>query len=302
MVLWNCRGLGNPSKAEAIKDLLTMEPTDILMLQETKIKGELLLNTRSTKWKFDNGKVVSVRGSAGGIGIGTFWSRKIFSLKRFYETQHWIFTELRHTSSNLTLVLFNLYVPIHYAKKREFWKSLSDFLELHNPKRIVIVGDLNIIMDPKEKRGGSYFRDPMLYIVENLMIQWDLVDFKPVKGEYTWNNNRIGENHISAKLDRFLIHSSIMMDRRIIFSKILPKLTWDHKPILLCLKEEEDLGPLPFRFSPLWVEREGFFETVQTACQKEVIGSPSFVWEQKLKNAKYALKDWIKKDLKTPTS
>eukprot|EP00253_Pinus_taeda_P001699 PITA_01699 len=286
MVSWNCRGLGNPSKVEAIKDLLKIEPTYILMLQETTIEGELLLNTSNTKWKFDNGKAVSTRVSVG--GIGTFWSGKIFLLERSYETKHWIFTELRHTSSNLLLALFNLYVPVHYAKKRECWKSLSDFLELHNPKNIVIGGDLNIIMDPKEKRGGSYTRDPMLYIVENLMLQWDLVDFKPVKGEYTWTNNRIGENRISATLDRFLTHSSIMMDRRIIFSKILPKLTSDHKPILLCLKEEEDLGPLPFRFSPLYAEREGFFETVQTAWQKEVTGSPSFMWEQKLKKCKLA--------------
>ena len=137
--------------------------------------------------------------------------------------------------------------------------------------------------------------------MENLILQWDLIDFKPVKGKYTWTNNRIGENHISARLDRFLISSSLMMDNRIVFSKILPKLTSDHKPILLCLKEEEDLGPLPFRFSPLWAGKEGFFETVQTAWRIEVSGSPSFVWEQKMKNTKKALKDWIKKSMKTPT-
>ena len=220
------------------------------MLQETKIEGDLLLNISNTKWKFDTGKVVSARGSAG--VIGTFWSKKTFSLERSHETQHWIFTELRHTTSNFTIALFNMYVPVHYVEKRECWKTLTDYLELLNPKNIFIGGDMNIIMDPKEKRGGFYTRDPMLNSVENLMLQWDLVDFKLVKGEYTWTNNRSGENHISARLDRFLTNSSIMLDNKIIFSKILPKLTSDHKPILLCLKDEEDLGPLPFRFSPLW--------------------------------------------------
>jgi exonuclease III len=163
-----------------------------------------------------------------------------------------------------------MYVPVHYEEKKECWKTLSDYLELLNPKNIVIGGDLNIIMDPKEKRGGTFYKRPFLNTVENLMLQWDLVDFKPVKGEYTWTNNRTGENHISARLDRFLTSSSIMMDKRIVFSKILPKLTSDHKPILLCLKDEEDLGPLPFDFSPLWAEREGFFETVQTAWKKKL--------------------------------
>lgn len=249
LVSWNCRGLGNPTKIEAIKHLLKMESKDILMLQETKIEGEILLNTSNTKWKFDSGKVVSARGSA--RGIGTFWSKNSFSLEKSFETQHWIYTELRHTASNLILALFNMYVPVHYDEKKECWKTLSDVLERLNPMNIVIGGDLNIILDPKEKRGGTFSRDPFLSTVENLILQLELVDFKPVKGEYIWTNNRAGENHISARLDRFLISSSIMMDKRIIFTKILPKLTSDHKPILLCLKEEEDLVPLPFRFSPL---------------------------------------------------
>eukprot|EP00253_Pinus_taeda_P009325 PITA_09325 len=223
LISWNCRGLGNPNKAEAIRDLLKMETADILMLQETKVEGETLLNTSAKKWKFDSGKAVSARGIAG--GLGTFWTKN-FSLERFLATQHWIFTELRHT--------------------------------------------------------------------------WDLVDFKPVKGKYTWTNNKTGENHISAILDRFLINSSLMMDNRIVFTKILPKLTSDHKPILLCLKEEEDLGPLRFRFNPLWAGKDGFLETVQAAWRTEVLGSPSYVWEQKMKNTKKALKDWIKKSMQSP--
>eukprot|EP00253_Pinus_taeda_P023771 PITA_23771 len=91
-----------------------------------------------------------------------------------------------------------------------------------------------------------------------------------------------------------------MMDSRIVFTKILPKLTSDHKPILICLKKEEDLGPLPFRFSPLWVGKDGFLETVKAAWSMEVYGSPSFVWEQKLKNVKIALKAWIKKSMQSP--
>ena len=43
IVSWNYRGLGNPNKAEAVKDLLKLDSTDILMLQETKIDEEALL-------------------------------------------------------------------------------------------------------------------------------------------------------------------------------------------------------------------------------------------------------------------
>jgi len=149
LVSWNCRGLGNPTKVEAIKDLMKMEPIDVLMLQETKTEGEILPNTSNTKWKFDSGKVISARGLAG--GIGTFWSRNLFTLGRFHETQHWIYTELWHTASKAKLDLFNMHVPVHYEEKKECWKTLSDYLEQCSPTNIVIGGDLNIILDHKEK-------------------------------------------------------------------------------------------------------------------------------------------------------
>ena len=48
--------------------------------------------------------------------------------------------------------------------------------------------------------------------------------------------------------------------------------------------------------------RDGFWETVSQAWTQYVEGSPSFVWEHKLKKNKYTLKIWVKKPFKTPTS
>jgi len=67
-----------------------------------------------------------------------------------------------------------------------------------------VVGDLNLIFDPKEKRDGNSCRDQMLPFVEELLLHWDLLEFKPMKGLYTWTNNRVGADHISAHLDQFL--------------------------------------------------------------------------------------------------
>eukprot|EP00253_Pinus_taeda_P016135 PITA_16135 len=281
---WNCKGLGNASKAEAIKDLLKIEPSDILMLQETKIEGGALLDINKTKWKKSAGKAVSSRGSSG--GLETLWTEDLFQLKKSHETQQWIFTELSHCTSKLSISLFNLYVPVTYSEKRDCWNSLSAFLEQHNPENIIIAGDFNIFLKTKEKRGGSSSKDPMLAFVEELLHQWDLLDYTPVRGLFTWSNNRSRLDHIAAHLDRFLVQSSIMLNKKIIKTKILPKLTSDHKPIQLLLDDEENLGPLPFHFNHLWIEREGFFNIVKEAWVKPISGSPSFVWEKKLKATK----------------
>ena len=50
LVSWNSRGLGNPSKVEVVKDILKIETLEILMLQETKIEGETLLEISKLKW------------------------------------------------------------------------------------------------------------------------------------------------------------------------------------------------------------------------------------------------------------
>eukprot|EP00253_Pinus_taeda_P028094 PITA_28094 len=244
-------------------------------------------------------KAVNSRGTSG--GLATLWNDDLFQLDNHKETQHWIQTELMHKASKLNINLFNLYVPVSYQEKRECWSSLSAYLEQTSPSNIIIAGDLNIIMKAKEKRGGTNNRDPMLNQVEELFQRWDLLDFNPIRGIFTWTNNRLGSDHISARLDRFMVQGSIMMKKKIIITKILAKLASDHKPIQLLLEDEKDLGPIPFRFSPLWIEKEGFEETIKAAWGKPVLGSPSYVWEQKLKATKLALKNWVKKTVHPPT-
>ena len=198
--------------------------------------------------------------------------------------------------------LFNLYVPVNLQEKRECWNSLAAFLNANSFSNLIIAGDLNLILNAKEKVGGVYGRDPMLNWVDNFILKWEMIDFKPKKGKFTWSNNRLGSTNISARLDHFLVQSSLLADKTVISSSNLPKITSDHKPILLQIENEEDLGPIPFRFSPLWKDRDGFMRTVILAWEIPVAGSPNYVWERKLINTKAALKNWVKLTQKKPTS
>ena len=119
--------------------------------------------------------------------------------------------------------------------------------------------------------------------VENMIHDWDLVDLKPKVGRFTWSNQRVGAVSIFARLDRFLVHGPLLDSKWMISSKILPKLASDHHPISLQFEIEEELDPIPFRFCPLWIECEGFMNIVFQVWSNFVVGSPSFVWEQKLK-------------------
>jgi hypothetical protein len=164
-----------------------------------------------------------------------------------------------------------------------------------NPiENIVIAKDLNVSLAMSEKKGGMLIRDPAREWVEDLILDWDMEDIKPSKGRFTWTNKRIGPGHIAAHLDRFLVQSSFLTLGLFASSKILPAYTFDHKPISLTLSSGENLGPISFWFSPLWTSIDGFMEMVAESRNKNVFGSPFYVWEEKLRRLKGYLKIWAK--------
>ena len=151
-----------------------------------------------------------------------------------------------------------MYVPNIFSEKRKCWDSIDSFLSLHNPRNIIIAGDLNVTLAAEEKKGGSPVRDQAREWVEDIILNWDLMDIKPPIGKFTSTNKRLGPGHIAACLNRFLIQAEFLISGLLATSKILPNCTSDHKPILLELSSEPNLGPIPFHFSPLWLLQENF--------------------------------------------
>ena len=154
-----------------------MVSRDVLLLQETKISEYILLSTISKKWKSKIGMVMGSRGTAG--GIATLWTKNVFTMEQSHITQHWLFSKLRHNSSQKSFCLFNLYVSVNSLEKRECWSTLDVYLAANSFSNIIVAGDLNIILNDEEKNGGFYGRDPMPRVVDNLILTWELIDFKP---------------------------------------------------------------------------------------------------------------------------
>ena len=159
---------------------------------------------------------------------------------------------------------------------------------------VIIAGDLNVTLSQDEKRGGSLVRDPIREIVDETMLEWDLMDIKPSLGKFTWNNKRVGPGNIVSRLDHFLVQDSFLLLGMNLSSKILPFGGSDHKPVLLEMKKDKKLGPIPFIFNPLWPNQPEFLKIVADAWSPPVTGSPFYVWEEKLRRLKKVLKGWAK--------
>jgi hypothetical protein len=118
-----------------------------------------------------------------------------------------------------------LFFPL---KKRRCWNLLREYLSSHHLENIILEGDLNVTLSLGEKKGGSIVRDPFREWVEDIILDWELEDIKPSRGNYTWSNKRIGLGHIAARLEIFLVQSSFLLLGLNVVSKILPLNASDH--------------------------------------------------------------------------
>ena len=258
-----------------MKDLVRIHKPEILLVQETKMEETATLQAGNKLWKKGPGIGNNSRGASG--GIATFWDATLYDLEDEERMLHWVFTKLIHKHSGRNVSLFNLYVPVLYSKKKDCWSMLESFLNLQQLENIIVAGNLNVTLAANEKKGGTLVRDPSREWVEDIILGWDLIDIKPVKGKFAWKNKRLGPGHVAARLDRFLVHSSFLSMGLLASSKILPHCTSDHKPILLELALDQDLGPIPFRFIPLWIQHEDFLQVVSDSWKTQIKGSMSFI-------------------------
>ncbi len=68
----------------------------------------------------------------------------------------------------------------------------------------------------------------------------------------------------------------------------------DHKLVAIVMGKIKNQGPLPFRYSSIWDINTEINE-IKESWEPRVSGSPQYIWETKLKNARIKLKEWEEK-------
>ena len=117
IVSWNCRGLGETNKVEAIKDIIKYERPNILLIQETKMSDVEVLALSHLFWTNSQGNAISSRGALG--GIETLFSSK-YVIKNVKENQNWLLTEFQEKDDSNVNYVCNVYGPTHYRDKQSF--------------------------------------------------------------------------------------------------------------------------------------------------------------------------------------
>jgi exonuclease III len=115
LLSWNYRGFVNKSKAKSLRDLKTMSNPSVILLQKTKMKVSMVLETTKKVFKFSGGIVVRSQGTSG--SIATLWDEHILTLEVILENQSWLLTVLKNKDSGNTITFINVYMPNSYKDK-----------------------------------------------------------------------------------------------------------------------------------------------------------------------------------------
>ena len=228
VISWNCRGLNRDSARDALRGLVRRNNPDILVLMETKMSYGRMQDLRSS-FGFWGGEAVSANGLAGGFCI---WWRRGLVVDIWKLNKNMVWAVIRGSTRNKDWDLFGIYGPPYACDKNAFWDSLnSSISKMGRPW--LLMGDLNVILDPRDKQGGS----PVVWasgsILRKFLHHSGGLELRSRGSHFTWSNTRGFGHRIRERLDRAFASP----DWFCLFSKagvrVLPAIGSDHNPILM---------------------------------------------------------------------
>ncbi|KAK6134544.1 hypothetical protein DH2020_031714 [Rehmannia glutinosa] len=134
-------------------------------------------------------------------------------------------------------------------------------------------GDFNETIRLGERKGGRFRPISASINFQSTLEECELSDFQFTGHKFTWNNKREGTGNIQARLDRFLSNFRWKNIFPNAITAHLPFEKSDHRPILIRLGGNQNMGVFskgikPFRFEPFWIREEEYLSVVKRACYR----------------------------------
>ena len=261
LISWNVRGLSDAVRRRRLKQELLQLHWDVLLLQETKLKG---YNFRSFDLMFRNHFIL--HGSSGeGRGFVSIVVKPGWKVvgKGISESGRWIWCDLEDGKDVWRVI--NVYAPNDPGGRVRMWEEVRGVLE---GRLGMMGGDFNMVTRDEDrvprkrcKLGGEERGKWDL-----LMASGDFRDLGEEKREITWTNKQEGDRAVCKRLDRWYLINCPENSRRVRFRVCSERVLSDHYPIWGEIGGSEGDRKIQSRFraDPKWFEISRFQSSIRT--------------------------------------
>ncbi|XP_071727035.1 uncharacterized protein [Rutidosis leptorrhynchoides] len=251
-------GSGKESKIGEFKKLLFHEKPDVVALQETKCAS-----------------------------VDNKWNTEEFIAEQSVIEEFFIAIKGKWKGRDDESIIVNVYGPHKDTNKVKMWASLEKFVGDYDVAWI-LCGDFNEVREQSERQNCDFIERRVIWFNE-FINKSSLIEV-PLGGK---RFTRICDNGIKfSKLDRFLISEKTNHLWEELSALVLERKLSDHCPIVL-RDRVIDFDPKPTKVFDEWLEAKGCEQVIKEAWSKKIEGRrPDCIFRNKLKNVKYALKEW----------
>lgn len=157
------------------------------------------------------------------------------------------------------LIVLNVYGPC--VNREIFWQKLLDspILQAGN---IILGGNLNFSIGFSESWGHLAQIDPLSDYFGQLLEDHHWIDLPSTKLQFTWKNNRSGDQSLARRLDHFIMKEGLC--------SLFPRARqWvgsggisDHRPIFLEIEARQQAQNAPYKFNATWLRDPSYLKLI----------------------------------------
>ncbi|XP_059070965.1 uncharacterized protein LOC131862171 [Cryptomeria japonica] len=232
------------------------------------------------------------KGSMG--GLATLWNPDKVIVELINKQDNWIHCKVRTLQEDLEFSLINVYGLTKTKEKKRVWKEITDQIRMFDLEKTIVARDFNAILNNDEKCGGLRMNTRVMEDFRDFVENNNLFDVVPKTGNFTWTNRRANVCRIFERLDKIFVGSFWIRASFDLESKIQPITLSDHYPVQLTCTIPLMKVKGNFKFLSMWWRDSNFEENMEKWWKecKDIKGTPSFCFVQKLKYLKNKIKIW----------
>ncbi|KAJ4842416.1 hypothetical protein Tsubulata_039883 [Turnera subulata] len=258
-MVWNCRGAGSSEFMATVKEYVSVNKPQVLILVEPRISGRTA-DRVVRRIGFSHSHRVEAIGFSGGVWV--LWQGKHARVDIL--ANHLQFIHFWYATSSFCICVTAVYACPRAGKRQFLWNNLCS-LASGSQEPWLVCGDFNAILHSSEARRVDLSLRLWCRRFQSCVEACDLGFFGP---QFTW---RRGTSW--ARIDRALGNSALLVLLSDIRVYHLPILYFDHRPLII------DLCGAPlhrwkvqagFKFHAAWLTHPSFSEYVSSNWSSDV--------------------------------